>query len=302
MLNLALICALASGGGDACSNAAAETEVVLPTPRERAATHLERGLALAMSDHTEAEDRLALLETVANQAAGELRGKRIERILRDAVTDARWRAFTGSSDAWRDLAASLEARRQDLLFRPFIEADLPTGFPAPTPVLEIELKTYPAYRLARTAMSGSRGNGAFWKLFQHIQSNDIAMTAPVEMTYDTDAPELEGLSMAFLYGDMAIGETGADGRVEVVDIAPLQVLSIGCRGRTSEGRIQAARKQLEAWLAANPDYAAGGPLRALGYNSPMVSDKRAYFEVQIPVRRADVIARATQPSERRAGS
>jgi SOUL heme-binding protein len=302
MLNLALICALATTGGDSCSNSTPEPDVALPTPRERAATHLQRGLALVMSDRAEAADPLAMLETVADQAANELRGHRTERILRDAVMDARWREFAGSTDVWRDLAQTLEARRQDLLFSPYIEADLPTGFPAPTPVLEIELKTYPAYRLARTAISGTRGNGAFWQLFQHIQSNDIAMTAPVEMTYDADAPELEGLSMAFLYGDMAIGETGEDGRVEVVDIEPLQVLSMGCRGRTSEGRIQAARSELEAWLAANPDYVADGPLRAMGYNSPMVPDKRAYFEVQIPVRRIAQAAIAMNPSESRADS
>lgn len=298
MINLALICTLAAVGGDSCSASATE-DVVLPTPRERAAEHLERGLALLASNDG---DRFDSLESVAQRAADELGNARSARLLRDAVADARWREFTGHADAWKQLAGTLDARRQDLLFQPYIEAKLPTGFPAPTPVLEIELKTYPAYRLARTAMNGTRGNGAFWQLFQHIQSNDIAMTAPVEMTYDADAPELEGLSMAFLYGDMAIGETGSEGRVEVVDIEPLQVLSIGCRGRTSEGSIQAARGELEAWLAANPDYVADGPLRAMGYNSPMVPDKRAYFEVQIPVRRIAETAIAMNPSESRADS
>lgn len=287
MLNLALICALATAGGDSCSASAAREDVVLPTPRERAAEHLERGLALLSAKD---EDRLGALESVANRAADELGDRRSARILRDAVATARWREFTGHADEWKELAKTLEARRQDLLFQPYIEADLPTGFPAPTPVLEIELKSYPVYRLARTAMNGTRGNGAFWQLFQHIQSNDIAMTAPVEMTYDPRAAQLEGLSMAFLYGDPAIGETGERGRVEVLDVEPMQVVSIGCRGRTSDGRIQAAHHELEAWLAGHPEYVADGPLRALGYNSPMVPDKRAYFEVQIPVRRVETAA------------
>lgn len=299
MLNLALFCALAAGGGEARSDAAPEAEVVLPTPRERAATHLERGVALARSQAESDAQRIETLGNAAERAAAELQGQRSARLLIDAVADARWRAFVGAPDAAKELAETLDARRQDLLFQPFIEAELPVGFPAPTPVLEVELKSYPGYRLARTAMSGTRGNAAFWKLFAHIQSNEIAMTAPVEMTYDAQSRELAGLSMAFLYGNTAIGETGADGLVEVIDVEPQQVLSIGCRGRTSEGRIQAARRQLDEWLAEHADYVANGPLRAMGYNSPMVPDKRAYFEVQIPVRRVE---RPTQSSESRANS
>ena len=63
-----------------------------------------------------------------------------------------------------------------------VVAALPEGFPDPTPAGEIQIKRYPAYRLARSKMSGA-DSVAFWTLFLHIKKNEIAMTAPVEMTY-----------------------------------------------------------------------------------------------------------------------
>ncbi|MCA8981941.1 MAG: heme-binding protein [Planctomycetes bacterium] len=301
MLNLAILCALAAGGGEptAAPTAVAGEQAVMPSPRKRAAAHLERGLALLATNDA---DRLEALASVAQRAADELGESRSARLLREAVESARLQDEAGAADAWKELARTLEARRRDLLFQPYLEAELPTGFPAPTPVLDIELKAYPAYRLARTEMRGTRGNGAFWKLFQHIQSNDIAMTAPVEMTYDPTADELEGVAMAFLYGDPAIGEVGERGAVDVLDVEPMQVVSIGCRGRLTDARIQAARRELNSWLAAHPDLAAAAPLRAMGYNSPMVSDARAYFEVQIPVRRVDPPVSPSNPSDSGADS
>ena len=76
---------------------------------------------------------------------------------------------------WRDCGEhQLQADR---------EAPLPDGFPTYTPVGEIEVKRYPAYRKAETT-----GGVAFWTLFQHIKTAGISMTAPVEMTYEKDGP------------------------------------------------------------------------------------------------------------------
>ncbi len=63
------------------------------------------------------------------------------------------------------LETALRASYDLLTFKMKKEADLPTGFPEPTPVGEIQLKQYPAYRLARTA---SAKNSGFFKLFAHI--------------------------------------------------------------------------------------------------------------------------------------
>jgi len=61
------------------------------------------------------------------------------------------------------------------------EAKLPVGFPAPGPVGEVIVKTYPAHRLARVRAERNNDNGMFMQLFRHIERQEIAMTAPVEM-------------------------------------------------------------------------------------------------------------------------
>jgi len=151
-------------------------------------------------------------------------------------------------------------------------------------VLEIELKQYPAYRMARAESHGL--GGGFWTLFRHIESHQIAMTAPVEMTYaGAEAPREQ--RMAFLYGSRDLGETGTDGEVVVLDVEPAWVVSLGCRGRMTRSRVAEARTELERWIAANAAWEVAGPLRSMGYNSPMVPAARSAFEVQLPVRRVD---------------
>jgi hypothetical protein len=71
-----------------------------------------------------------------------------------------------------------------------VSAPLPADYPAPTAPGAIELKAYPVVRKAQaTALLGPEigRNLAFWKLFRHIQSHAIAMTAPVEMRLDPKA-------------------------------------------------------------------------------------------------------------------
>jgi len=172
-------------------------------------------------------------------------------------------------------------------FKPVLEAKLPQGFPEPTPVGEIQLRSYPAHRLARVALSEQGGEDqAFFTLFNHITRNGIAMTAPVEMTYgagkDT-TPKVK--AMAFLYGNPRLGKTGREGKVDVVDVPALTVVSIGVRGDYSAKRVAEARARLEAWLRQHADrYEAAGPPRVLGYNSPMTPADQRYAEVQLPVR------------------
>ncbi len=73
------------------------------------------------------------------------------------------------------LAQSIKEVVARLEFKPLAEAKLPQGFPTYTPVGTIEVKHYPAYRMATSS--------GFWPLFLHIQSKGIAMTAPVEVQY-----------------------------------------------------------------------------------------------------------------------
>jgi len=186
----------------------------------------------------------------------------------------------------RRLRRELESASLDLSFEPRVEAPTPVGWPNATPVNELAILDYPTYRLARTSMQGAtRGqNGAFWKLFRHIDSNKIAMTAPVEMSYTGRAGAEEPEWMAFLYANQAIGAPGTEGEVEIVDVPAARVLSIGHRGSMGERTMQQKKAELDAWLAAHPEWEVCGPMRSMGWNSPMVADARKYWELQVQVR------------------
>jgi len=112
------------------------------------------------------------------------------------------------------------------------------------------------------------------------------MTAPVELTYGAREPGGAGgeAAMAFLYERPDQGQLGLADAVEVRDMAPVTVVSMGLRGVNSETGIRAAEARLRAWLEKRADqYAACGPLRVPGYNSPAVPGAMRYSELQIPV-------------------
>jgi hypothetical protein len=188
-------------------------------------------------------------------------------------------------------AAAPFAAEEDAVRKPmmFAEAKLPAGFPGPGPVGEVIVKTYPAHRLARVRSTGSGNDGSFMKLFRHIERNDIKMTAPVEMVMDEQGPDpapASTESMAFLYGDAAIGEPGpdpADPSVVVEDMPELTVVSLGVRGSYREERFADFVEKLRAWLKSHPEWIPAGPPRTLAYNSPFVPGPLKYAEVQLPV-------------------
>lgn len=164
-------------------------------------------------------------------------------------------------------------------WKPIREAKLPAGFPDLGPVGEVVEKRYPAYRSAR-----AKGGNSFWTLFSHIKRNKISMTAPVEMsmTDGENGRKLSATNMAFLYGDRNLGKAGRQGKVDVIDVAPMRVLSIGIRGRQSAQAVEAAKKQIEARLQRD-GIERTGPWRLLGYNSPMVPNKNRFWELQAPI-------------------
>ncbi|PQO43966.1 heme-binding protein [Blastopirellula marina] len=188
-----------------------------------------------------------------------------------------------AADSADALEKALRQAQKTLTFQIKHEADLPAGFPQPTPVGEIGLKQYPAYRLAKT---GSRNDSGFFKLFTHITLNRIEMTAPVEMTYDSGQDQSpQQTAMAFLYGDPTIGQVGDKlGGVNVADVPAITTVSMGLAGDVNPKRLAETERRLETWLSQHaPEYERTGKLRVLGYNSPRIADERRYFEVELPV-------------------
>jgi hypothetical protein len=173
-----------------------------------------------------------------------------------------------------------------------ITTPLPEGYPPPTPPGAVELKKYPAVRRAEVSGSVTPDLGmnvGFFPLFNHIQRRDIEMTSPVEMDYrdgaSTEGQEGPTWTMSFLYRSADLGPTGKDGRVEVVDAAPVVVVAMGLQGWYTRQRIEEAAQKLREMLEEQGEWEVAGPVRALYYNGPEKPPADKWAEAQIPVRK-----------------
>ena len=164
------------------------------------------------------------------------------------------------------------------------EGPLPEGFPPPGPVGRILEKTYP---LCRTF--SAEGNSAFMRCFAYLSKQQHEMTAPVIMDYRKTDPSADANSgdvarMHFVLQDMSLDEPKQDGPVLVADLAETRVLSIAVQGEMTDRALQDARKALEAEAASRANISVAGPMRVLGYNSPMVPRQKRFWEVQLPIK------------------
>ena len=248
-------------------------------PRKQAAAKIVDTLRAA-DELKDASQQLALLQAAADDVR---RTVAANVFVADALRKAANSSAPDAGKSVRELRAALTEALGILQFEPLQESPMAEGFPPPTPVGEIRVQDYPAYRLARTDMTFIEGR-AFWTLFGHIKKHDIEMTAPVEMTYSSDGAAKKA-KMSFLYRTTQQGQLGVDGKVEVVDIPAQSAVSIGLRGDATKERVADAQQRLENWLKAHAaGYESIGPLRVMGYNSPFVADAKRFTEVQIPVR------------------
>lgn len=181
----------------------------------------------------------------------------------------------------------------------FKSAELPEGWPELTPIGDVQIREYPVYRAASVTRDDADGMGPMFNtLFQHIKSNDIAMTAPVDMGY-ADGEQGAMSSMAFLYRTTALGEIGSQGLVQVEDVLPATYASVGVRGGYSERNFQRGLGLVEAWLGTQDEWRSIGSPRYLGYNGPFTPVFWRYGEVQVPVQRVgdDALPEAADPAD-----
>jgi len=90
--------------------------------------------------------------------------------------------------------------------------------------------------------------------------------------------------MAFLYRTAEQNATGTEGEVVVRDAEPVTVVAIGMKGDYGMKLVERGAKEIEDWLAANPEWEAAGGWRSLYYNGPSLDFWNKWAEVQIPVR------------------
>lgn len=169
-------------------------------------------------------------------------------------------------------------------------APLPDGFPAPTPDGKIEVKQYPAYRAATFGYQGElsqAANRSFSPLFNHISSNDISMTAPVETRYLTSTTgELNQQGTArvsFLYRNTDTYPDEIAANIEIEDIAPMTVVSLGLQGSYTYQSYLDSLQKLQEWLDRHPEYRALGSPRRFFYDGPYIPDNFKRSEIQIPI-------------------
>jgi hypothetical protein len=168
-------------------------------------------------------------------------------------------------------------------------APLPEGFPELTAPNQIEVKHYPSYRGATYETKGElsqAANQAFSPLYQHISSNNISMTAPVETRYP--ASTFEGSTsgeaeVSFLYRSREIVPAEIADNIELKDIPAMTVVSLGLKGAYSYESYQQGLKRLSSWLEKNPDYQRVGNPRRFFYDGPYVPDGMKRSEIQIPI-------------------
>ncbi|MCT7985995.1 heme-binding protein [Laspinema sp. A4] len=175
-----------------------------------------------------------------------------------------------------------------------MSASLPHNFPNPTPPEAIEVKDYPEYRAVTYSHSGNvqqASQVAFNPLYQHISTNQIAMTTPVEVRYlDGLSPEVETpqtAEVSFLYPNRDIWPKTLTDEVKVTDYPPMTVVSIGIQGAYSWASYEQHLQRLQGWLKDHSEYVIIGPPRRLLYNSPMTPEASKLSEVQIPIARVN---------------
>ncbi len=169
-------------------------------------------------------------------------------------------------------------------------ASLPEGFPEPTLDGKIQVKKYPAYRAATFSYQGElsqAANRGFSPLFNHISSNGISMTAPVETRYSPSniesLKEFGTAKVSFLYRSTDIYPDEIASNIEIEDISPKIVVSLGFRGSYTDRSYLESLQKLKDWLEQHKEYRAVGSPRRFFYDGPYIPDSLKRSEIQIPI-------------------
>lgn len=112
------------------AKAPAPQELALPSSEARLAS--SRLLKTALRDTGELTELIIAAEQAARILA---RGNQADRLLA-LVREARWLERVDPSAAQVEILRELRELAKDLAFEPRIEADLPVGWPSPTPIGE----------------------------------------------------------------------------------------------------------------------------------------------------------------------
>jgi hypothetical protein len=164
-----------------------------------------------------------------------------------------------------------------------------------TAVAQIEVKEIPRRIALETTAAQPyfrEGSDLFRTLFRYIRRHDVAMTVPVEA-------EIKPGKMRFFVGrkDRSRQLDSSNG-VEVRELTPLTVASIGIRGSYSEKRFKRYEKKLIEWLGDNEEYEALAAPYAVYWNSPMIPGIFKRSEIHVPIRKKKTQDKAEAGTQR----
>lgn len=150
-----------------------------------------------------------------------------------------------------------------------------------TPVGKIEVKQIPARTILATESKGDPfqdRNESFNKLFNYIQRNEISMTVPVEAGATTN-------TMNFFVGSKdAERNLKPDGKINVQELQPITVVSIGMRGAYNKKLYEEGLQKITQWMSEHPEWKAEGEPYTVYWNSPFVPGFFKTSEVHQPIR------------------
>ncbi len=156
----------------------------------------------------------------------------------------------------------------------------------------LELRDYPALRVAEVERSGSRGDAVsagFRPLAGYIfarerEGDSIAMTAPVTQTPEGEGRWLVRFIMPEHYSLEDLPRPAGDA-VTLRELEPQRMAAIRFSGRADDALVEEHERRLRDWMAERGLEAAGGPVYAY-YDDPMTPGFLRRNEVLIPVQEA----------------
>lgn len=143
-----------------------------------------------------------------------------------------------------------------------------------------EIKQLPQARVItanNTVQSTDAEKPVFKRLFNFLKVNDIAMTIPVEKTFDES-------EMLFYLGNDAANELQNVETVTLLNLPPRSVLSVGGKGSYKKENLQTTLNKAKQWLAQQSKWQADAEPYVVYWNSPFTLWFMKRFEVHVPVK------------------
>lgn len=143
-----------------------------------------------------------------------------------------------------------------------------------------EIKQLPQARVItanNTVQLSDAKKPVFKRLFNFLKVNNIAMTIPVEKTFDENG-------MLFYLGNDAEDDLQNVETVTILNLPQRSVLSVGGKGAYKKENLEATLNEAKQWLAKQSKWQVNGEPYFVYWNSPFTLWFMKRFEVHVPLK------------------